>query len=464
MLITLPALQPTRLPAGEELKLIPPNNNFEIGQILKAVVVAGLGESRLMLNIDGANINAKAEHPLNPGEELTVKVEKEAGQIILRVLDKKLSELLINQGLRHVLPKQAPATQLFNLIQAIHTLPTPLMNKLPAPILNQLDQLIKSLPNFKQLSNSVELKQAITHAGIFLESKLSNPTFPPSLLSKDFKGQLLKLLHIIDQSLKSMGIPPNLPSTKVLNPWLGVDLKNATTLSFKERQQLERAARLQHTANFQPSKYKQLTSGITSLSANRHTAHTNAHTDYLKHSPLPIRGAIPQPLKPLEQPLLSQHDPKQMLLALKEESTSVLSRLQANQLSSLPKDQLPPNLLMLEIPVKLDKNTCQVIPFLIKEEKNNTYPDKEKHWSITFAVEMENLGALQIKVSLLNKKVDINVWSEQDETVKLLEENAPKLKAIFEKALIPLGNLFYHHGLKENEIDSKTFRLLELSI
>lgn len=493
MLIDIPGIQALKLPAGQELKLLQNNHTFEVGQVLKAVVVAAIGERRIMLNLDGANINAKTSNQFLPGEELQIKVDRQDGQTIFKIQNRQFSEQILNQALRHVLPKQAPANNLLQLILNINQLPERFRQQLPAQLLTAFNEVTASLATKEQLSKPEGLKAAIFNSGIFLENKLAHLSSNQTpVVQYDFKAQLLKLMDLSNQLIQQqIASSTNSQHTEPTNKeilskevaaLLGKSIAEQMTLTPKAEKQLEHAARLKRAANFIRSinfelSHRQTTSNQNNAKPNS-TSQTSIMTpqqtkmpiqqnttENIKYGSIPLKGAIPQPIKYIAQPM-ELNQTKDFHISLKEELNHVLSRIQTSQLSTMTKENSIQPSFLFDLPLVSDNGKADVIPILIEQEEStdNKTDKNQKNWAITIALNLENLGSMQIKASLREEQVAITIWSEQVETKKLFEHKDPLLKEALQQDKLKIHTLLYHHGLKENKIDSATINMLDLNI
>jgi flagellar hook-length control protein FliK len=179
---------------------------------------------------------------------------------------------------------------------------------------------------------------------------------------------------------------------------------------------------------------------------------------------LPLKGALPQPIKTPALPV-DLNQPNNLAETLKDSVTQALARVQANQLSSIPKDPTTQPSFLVDLPVSIDENSAEVIPMLIEEEEAHSGEECEKNtWSITLALDMENLGTLQVKVSLIADKIDVNIWADLEETRQLFEQKNYLLADALQQENLLIRTLAYHLGLQENEIETESFNMLDIKI
>ena len=129
------------------------------------------------------------QHPLTPGEKLTVVVDKQGQMQFLPPEKTNAPPVTLSDGLRQSMPKQITAQELVSMVRQLHTL-SQSGAELPEKVATALDQLVKQLPNLQTLTQTSEgVKQAILSSGLFSESNLAKSTN----LTTDFKLNLSRL-------------------------------------------------------------------------------------------------------------------------------------------------------------------------------------------------------------------------------------------------------------------------------
>ncbi|MDP3268163.1 MAG: flagellar hook-length control protein FliK [Legionella sp.] len=382
-----------RLTPGQEIKLAKPVTELYVGQILKTVVVTALTNDQVLININGQNLNAKSSHHFTPGELLDVKVIANQSETVLEVQHKSPSLSLLQSALLHVLPRQAPATNM------MHTL-TQLMQSgnLSPALYQQIKMLLGTIIPLSQLTQ--HMTQAISQSGVFLESALLDwqRTKSSQSLHADFKGQCLKILaSLIAEQKNSPPLPNNLMESRLL----------------------------------------------------------------VQNDPLPLPGAIPQPLHKNSLFNLDELPIETLQHILREQVSQVLARITANQLNHLIHDNKEGFLLMLDIPIKTNEH-IDVIPIMIKQHKAE--PMQPSKWSVSFALSLSTLGDLQATVALNSNAIDIKINAERTQTVEILRDCHEELKSILEESGLNLGQFHLHTGLEQNHIDVANLRLLDIRI
>lgn len=187
----------------------------------------------------------------------------------------------------------------------------------------------------------------------------------------------------------------------------------------------------------------------------------DSETQNLAKDPLPLPGAIPQPLSKNSLFNLLDLSPEAILQVLRDQVSHVLSRITANQINHLTHESKDGYLLMLDLPVKINEH-IDVIPLMIKQHKAE--PMQQSKWSLSFALNLPHLGALQAAVSLHAKTIDIKMNTELDASFTILEGYQSELREILSLLGLELRHWKLQIGLEENHIDVANLNLLDIRI
>jgi hypothetical protein len=187
----------------------------------------------------------------------------------------------------------------------------------------------------------------------------------------------------------------------------------------------------------------------------------DSETQHLAKDPLPLPGAIPQPLSKNSLLNLLDLSPEALLHVLRDQVSQVLSRITANQINHLTHEHKEGYLLMLDLPVKINEH-IDVIPLMIKQHKAE--PMQQSKWSLSFALNLPHLGALQASVSLHAKTIDIKLNTELSASFTTLEGYQSELREVLSQLGLELRHWKLQIGLEENHIDVANLHLLDIRI
>lgn len=182
--------------------------NLREGQLLSATVQQSRGDGSLILELGGRKLEVRSNLRLLEGMILMLRVEREAGQLVLRLDAQQAQQLSQEQAMRQLLPRQDSLKPLFEQLvqQGIRPLEADGKGLEAARSTQQLTQslapLLKLLPTLQQLSTSQGLQQALLNSGLFLENRLALPAGHAGLDS-DVKNILLRITQLIRQELQN---------------------------------------------------------------------------------------------------------------------------------------------------------------------------------------------------------------------------------------------------------------------
>lgn len=361
---TTPAIAPTSAKAIDA---------WRVGQILHAMVVSADAQGTMTLKINNAFIQAQAHRqlPALTGQSLQLQVTSTRPQTVLQVMNLSAKDDPITRALRTALPQQ---TTLTPFLTNIARLADPGANKASAPTPQSLIQLAQqffnNLASTAQVTTAAGLKEAVNNSGTFLESKLAqlagdNPDIRLPL-SLDFKAGLL----LLRQALTTQA-PMNPPQDVLAAP--------------------------RHAAPEPP------------VSGNR---------------PAPPVPGAPTPT------IITSAAPNvtlELTTSLATQVEGALARLHVNQLASLSSPPGSP-LWAMELPLRHD-NQIDLLQLRIEQDATmHTAGAQERSWSISLGLELEDLGPVYARITLLGQQVSVTLWAEENATAILANHHMEHLQ------------------------------------
>lgn len=180
-----------------------------------------------------------------------------------------------------------------------------------------------------------------------------------------------------------------------------------------------------------------------------------------QNDPLPLAGAIPQPLHKTGNVSITGLSAEAIQQVLAEQIHQVLARITSHQVQHLNHDQQNGYLMMLDLPVRTPQGV-DVIPLMIQHHK--AQPLQPAKWSIDFAVSLDRLGDLQANISLSDMNIDIKVNAANPSTLTELEPFKEEMAKVLQSQGLHLRHWKLQAGLEDNQIDTANLRLLDLRI
>jgi hypothetical protein len=200
-------------------------NNWQVGQVLNALVSSQLPSGELVLRVGGQQVTATADIPIQQGTQLMLEVKQLRPVPTLRLLSPLPSATTAEVGgtLRLLGPAGAdiasrPLASVATALQASPALQgAAVASALPPPLLESLSRLLRQFGSPERLLQPEGLAAAIRDSGLFLERRLATAaergagrgtgsaavaardTTQP--LSTDLKANLLRALVQVDAAL-----------------------------------------------------------------------------------------------------------------------------------------------------------------------------------------------------------------------------------------------------------------------
>jgi flagellar hook-length control protein FliK len=429
---------------------------WKVGQVLNATTQRG-GEalSTVLIRVGQQTIEAKTPVALENGQELKLQI-KSLLEFQGSVQVNKLPLLSIieispfipeNNKIAALKLRQFIAIQqTFSQLQSgIKQLLSDYSNSetLPASIKKNLNNLQSTLLLNQNGINPTQIKQQILNSGVFLESKILNPSNsskPDSGLISDFKYQLLTLKSDLSQILPSKETTELTKlTTENLQPLLKLIKQSANSLS-----DLRSSEIAQKLFNLLPK--ESLIQLSTLLNNPKSTI------------------SIPEDIQTLEKLLVLtfQQQGNQQIKQLQEQLKFRLALLDLNlqveqSISKITSLQLQPliregdNLILLLFNMVFkDNNENFDVNFKLQQESNSSEQNDES-WNITLSFNFNNLGLVQSKIHLTGTQVSCVFYTELSVIAEKIHQLLPLLESGFSKSGLTPVNLSVINKLPNNE-------------
>jgi len=396
---------------------------WSVGQLLEATVATPVDQGRLSVVIGGTRLEASTNTPLRPGQNLLVRVERQAETIVLRVLEQRPGPQEVQaSALRAALPRQAPLPPLFANLDVLAKTPDRIRHD-AAPQWGQLARsVVGALPQARALSTPEGLRRAMADSGVFFESRAAgagsgSTPFPV----QDLKAGLLRLLalvtgeRVVNASPVEARPAPPLPAT-ASSP--SASSKNTPATAFNP------PASSQNTAA---------------------TPQPSAVAPPPQAEP-PQRTSPPQPQTPSTPSLPDMVTPEKIATAFRSQLEGAVSRIQLHQLNSLPTEEGVRPVWSMEIPVRTEERV-DIWSLCIEQEAPGKGSSAVGRWSVSLAFELETLGPVRARVALQDQKVSASFWAEHEETAELFDQLKGQLRERLVELGLTVGNILCAQGL-----------------
>jgi hypothetical protein len=211
------------------------SRRYTVGQILRGIVLRELPEGKTLVNFSGQRVLLELGQPMAKGQAFLATVEQSSPTLVLKFLGEPAPQATNRTGpsseqqapvpdsrntgrtsqealspvrLKSYLLAKQPFGDMATTLQK-HLVQNPLLRTVDPTLLRRLEETLTALlPRDTSLPNAIGLKEQVDRSGINYEAKvqqmLTSNASPAeqAALANDLKGQLLELLHKLDQ------IPP----------------------------------------------------------------------------------------------------------------------------------------------------------------------------------------------------------------------------------------------------------------
>ncbi len=374
------------LPSGLKISPIALTKQWQVGQILNAVVGKAHHTNLFDVRIDNQNLKASGPPGMREGDLLQLKVIEAETRVLFKIISHNKAELKsggAEQQLRLDLPKQKSILDLVETMIRLKNSGDQSSNRtiLSANIQRQIAEYVNLLPGLKQLGQHQILKQNIVNSGLFLENKLMQVagnkssllnSVPAASIKTDLKASLLR----IEQAIQS---EVTVAKDQILTP-----VKLA--LVSKSSQNVP----------------------------------------------------IPQQTKPIDE------NPEIQLSTLKNAVQAAISKVQVNQAQTIINNEHSMPQWLIDLPF-LHNKRAGLLELIVQQEKSRdeetSHADK---WTVSFNLSLESLGKITVQLSLSDNNLSSTIWAENPGTNQQINKNLLSLDARLQRAGLNVVALEQH--------------------
>lgn len=150
---------------------------IKLGQLLSAIVLGPTRNGRTNLLIQATRVAVQTSAPLQPGDQLSLRVERLTPVIHLKIMPDPPTPGVVRQNaLLNVLPRQLPVAEVMNNLS---TMVLRLGGKTPSPLKATTMALLENTPRIENLTRPKAIQETLLRSGHFLESRLARTVASP---------------------------------------------------------------------------------------------------------------------------------------------------------------------------------------------------------------------------------------------------------------------------------------------
>jgi hypothetical protein len=365
-----------------------------------------------------------APSDLKAGQNLKLEIVKTGTLPEFKIIPStvQISEAKIAEFTKQFLPRHEASPIFLN--QLLKDLPKLTENKnVPQALKDIAIKIVQNLPPKEQLITSQGIKQAIANSGLFLEAKMPVQAglikeLPQLIKNESIPQSLQRIAAEILQNLTQKEPLLNGPSNNP-KPVHETDLLPS---------QLNSADAATDVANNSP---KAGALNEISLVAEDFKANLLKFIQALK---LEIASQVEQPSNQADLDLLKN---------LQHKTESTIAKLALDQLMSLPKEESPKQLWIIDIPF-IDRQQAQSVRIEVQRDKENNAQSGNGNWSVNITLTPPGLDTIHCIASYRDNVINTFFKSRNTQTTELIKHHLDYLKDQLEESGLKTGHMDAH--------------------
>jgi hypothetical protein len=361
-----------------------------------------------------------APSDLKTGQNLNLEIIKTGTTPEFKIVPAtvQIPEAKIAEFTKQFLPRHEASPIFLN--QLLKDLPKLTENKNVPQVLKDIAmKIVQNLPPKEQLITSQGLKQAIANSGLFLEAKIPSQAelikeLPQLIKNESLPQSLQRIAAEILQNLTQKEPLLNSPSNNP-KPVHETDLLPATLNPTDEAGNLPKTGALNET----------------SLVAEDFKANLLKFIQALKQE---ITNQGEQPSTQADLDLLKN---------LQHKTENTVAKLALDQLMSLPKEDSPKQLWIIDIPF-IDRQQAQSVRIEVQHDKENKAQPDNSDWSVNIIITPPGLDTIHCIASYRNDVINTFFKSRNTQTTELIKHHLDYLKNQLEESGLKTGHMDAH--------------------
>jgi uncharacterized protein (UPF0147 family) len=416
--------------------------SLPVKQLLEAKIISIIGNKIQLQVFNSAEIGTKQVGPLNIdrsqlanatsdlkiGQSLNLEIVKTGTTPEFKIIPagNNIPEAKVAEFIKQFLPRHEASPIFLN--QLIKDLPQLMKNEsVPQALKDIAAKIVQNLPPKEQLISSQGLKQAIVNSGLFLEAKL-----PPAMSQTE-------LIKELPQLIKNESVPQSLQRIAA------EILQNLT----QKQPSLNRPNLEQPAANSKPVPEAELKLNPANAGATGALSDTGSMTTDFKANLLKFIQALKQEITHQGEQPSNQAD-LDLLKNLQHKTENTVAKLALDQLMSLPKEDSPKQLWIIDIPF-IDRQQAQSVRIEVQRDKENKAQSGNGNWSVNITLTPPGLDTIHCIASYRDNVINTFFKSRNTQTTELIKHNMDYLKNQLEESGLKTGHMDAHDEAQKTQ-------------
>ena len=188
---------------------------------------------------------------------------------------------------------------------------------------------------------------------------------------------------------------------------------------------------------------------------------SSAHSDVGGHAPVPTaRGPLTTlPSTPATLALLD--DPSLQLNELARQTDGSLARLTTVQIANSAPDPAVQSML-IDLPVRHEDRAAVLRLKIERDGSRRRDGDGAESWTVEAAIDLGAIGALHAKVTLIGKRIGVQLRAESPAVVAALSKRTDELESMLAESGLQVDRVVCLHGMPAGDTGVRPARLLDV--
>jgi hypothetical protein len=188
---------------------------------------------------------------------------------------------------------------------------------------------------------------------------------------------------------------------------------------------------------------------------------SSAHSDAAGHAPVPTARGPLTALPSAPATLAVLEEPSQQLNELARQTDGTLARLTTVQISNSAHDPAVQSML-IDLPVRHEDRAAVLRLKIEKDGSRRRDGDGADSWTVEAAVDLGAIGALHAKVTLIGKRIGVQLRAESPAVVAALSQRTDELEAMLAESGLDVDRVVCLHGMPAGDTGVRPARLLDV--
>ena len=188
---------------------------------------------------------------------------------------------------------------------------------------------------------------------------------------------------------------------------------------------------------------------------------SSMHADAAMHAPVPTARGPLTALPSAPATLAVLDEPTQQLNELARQTEGTLARLTTVQISNSAPDPAVQSML-IDLPVRHEDRAAVLRLRIERDGSRRRDGDGAESWTVEAAIDLGAIGALHAKVTLIGKRIGVQLRAQSPAIVAALSQRTDELEAMLAESGLEVDRVVCLHGMPAGDSGVRAARLLDV--